>query len=194
MGERAHCEGRDKIGMWVSLALDGRLDPIQEAEMQQHLASCPACRADANAVRRVSALLEAMPMIAPAFGFSLRVERRLADRSTQRRHVLRGMALLTSSLSVIGVGAAVIFILGMGLAALLWLGSEPAWQQAGLSMPQVVSGLGLVGKGASLFLKDILLRYGLPVVLAVGVGLAVMGGLWAWLVSRKSKSHRNGYA
>jgi hypothetical protein len=52
-----------------------------------------------------------------------------------------------------------------------------------------------MGKGASLFLKDILLRYGLPVALSVGGGLAVIGGVWAWLFSRRSaRSRRNEFA
>jgi hypothetical protein len=194
MGERARCDERERIGSWVSLALDGRLASDHESDLAQHLATCPGCRAEANAMRRVSTFLAGMPMVGPAYGFSLRVERRLAERSTQRRQILRGVALLTSSLSIVGVGAAAILILGLGLAVLLWFGPQPAWQQAEISMPQIVSGLGLMGKGASLFLKDILLHYGLPVVLVVGGGLAVVGGVWAWLFSHKSDSHRRGYA
>jgi len=195
MGMRVQCQDRERIGSWLSLSLDGRLPSDHEAELEQHLAACPACWEEAAAVRRVSSLLGQMPIVGPAHGFSLRVERRLAERSTRRRQALRGVALLTSSLSIVGVGAAAILVLGLGLAALLWLGTQPAGQQAGVSISQIASGLGLMGKGASLFLKDILLRYGLPIVLVVGGGLAVMGGAWAWLVSRKSGSpHRNGYA
>jgi predicted anti-sigma-YlaC factor YlaD len=195
MADRVQCDERERIGSWVSLGLDGRLTPEQQSDLERHLAACPTCRAQEIAMRRVSALLAASPMVGPSYGFSLRVERRLAERTTQRRQALRGMALLTSSLSLAGVGVSVILVIGLGLVAVLWFGSQSAWQQASFSIPQVASGLGLMGKGASLFLKDILLRYGLPVVLLAGGGVAVIGGVWAWLFSRRSKSaHRNGYA
>ena len=195
MGDRVRCEERDKIASWESLSLDGRLAPEHESALELHLATCSACRAEASAMRRVSTLLRSTPMVGPSYGFSMRVERRLAERSTQRRQILRGAALLTSSLSLVGAGVAAILVLGIGLAALLWLGSQPGGQQAGLSLSQIASGLGLMGKGASLFLKDILLRYGLPVALSVGGGLGVIGGVWAWLFSRRSaRSRRNEFA
>ena len=195
MGERERCEEQDRIASWVSLALDGRLTTEHASALERHLATCSACRAEADAMRRVSTLLGNTPTVGPSYGFSMRVERRLAARSTQRRQIWRGAALLTSSLSLVGAGVAAIVVLGIGLAALLWLGSQPTGQEAGLSLSQVASGLGLMGKGASLFLKDILLRYGLPVVLSVGGGLTVVGGVWAWLLSRRSgRSQRNGYA
>ena len=195
MGDRVRCEERDKIASWESLSLDGRLAPEHESALELHLATCSACRAEADAMRRVSTLLGSTPMVGPSFGFSMRVERRLAERSTQRRQIWRGAALLTSSLSLVGAGVAAILVLGIGLAALLWLGSQPGGQQAGLSLSQIASGLGLMGKGASLFLKDILLRYGLPVALSVGGGWAVIGGGWAWLFSRRSaRSRRNEFA
>lgn len=185
MGKRVACAERERVSSWVSLDLDGRLAPDHGFEMEQHLASCPPCQAEAAALHRVSTLLSEMPMVGPSYGFALRVQRRLAERADRRRHLFRGVALLTSSLSVAGAGAAAVLTLGLGLAALLWLSSQPAGLQVGFSMSQVVSGLGLMGKGASILLKDIVLRYGLPVVLAVGGALAVMGGLWAWLVKRK---------
>jgi predicted anti-sigma-YlaC factor YlaD len=195
MGEKVRCEAREQMSVLMSLALDGRLDRDRQPELEQHVATCPDCRSEWNAMQQVSAMLAKSPMVRPSSGFSLRVERRLTQRTLQRRQLFRGMALLTSSLSLAGVGAALVLVIGFGLAAWLWFGSQPAWQQASLSVPQVASGLSLVGKGASLFLKDLLERYGLPVMLLLATGLAVTGGLWAWLVSRKpGRSHRNGYA
>jgi len=180
---------------WLSMALDGQLAPECQAELDQHLKTCSACQSEVNAMREISAMLSKSPLVGPSYGFSQRVERRLAERLAQRRQFFRGMALLTSSLSLAGVGAALILVVGLGLAAWLWFGSQPAWQQAGLSVPQVALGLGVMGKGASLYLKDLLVHYGLPVILLVGSGLAVITGLWVWLLSRKpGGSHRNGYA
>jgi predicted anti-sigma-YlaC factor YlaD len=195
MGEKVRCEAREQMSVSMSLALDGQLDRDRRSELEQHVATCPDCQSEWKAMQQVSTMLAESPMVGPSFGFSLRVERRLVQRTTKRRQLFRGVALLTSSLSLAGVGAALVLVIGFGLAAWLWFGSQPVWQQASLSVPQVASGLGLVGKGASLFLKDLLERYGLPVMLLLGTGLAVTGALWAWLLSRKSdRSHRNGYA
>ncbi len=195
MAKRVPCEEWERVGPWVSLDLDGRLAPTHALEMERHLASCTACRAESMAMRRMSTLLAEMPVVGPSYGFALRVQRRLAERADRRRQLFRGVALLTSSLSVAGAGAAAVLTLGLGLAALLWLSSQPAGLQVGFSMSQVVSGLGLMGKGASILLKDILLRYGLPAVLVVGGGLAVMGGVWTWLVKRRfGGPDRNEYA
>jgi hypothetical protein len=58
----------------------------------------------------------------------------------------------------------------------------------------MASGMGLVGKGASLFLKDLLLRYGPPLVFLLGASLAVLAGVWTWLfIRRPGNSHHNGY-
>ena len=76
----------------------------------------------------------------------------------------------------------------------LAIGSLSAVQQGSGAVSQVASGVGLMGKGASLFLKDLLLRYGLPLVFLVGSGLAFLIGIWAWLFSKRSSNfHRNGY-
>ena len=50
-------------------------------------------------------------------------------------------------------------------------------------------------KGASLFLGDLLLRFGGPLIFLVGVGLVVLVGLWVWLLlKRPGGYHHNGYA
>jgi hypothetical protein len=59
---------------------------------------------------------------------------------------------------------------------------------------QIASGMGLVGKGASFFLGDLLLRYGPPLVILLAIGLAILAGIWLWLfIKRPGNSHRNGY-
>jgi hypothetical protein len=87
-----------------------------------------------------------------------------------------------------------VLLIGGGLLAWLWFGSLPSVQQGASAVSHVASNVGLVGKGASFFLSDLLLRYGLPLLLLLGVGLAVLTGVWAWLfIKRPGNSHRNGY-
>jgi hypothetical protein len=83
----------------------------------------------------------------------------------------------------------------VGVIAWQNLGTMPDMQQSTLAVSQVASGMGLVGKGASLFLLDLLTRYGPPLVLFIGIGLVFFAGLWAWLfIKRPGDSHPNGYA
>jgi len=58
--------------------LDRRMDSAERREMEEHLASCTACRARAEEFRSVSGLLDEMPGIEPPFGFDARVRQRVA--------------------------------------------------------------------------------------------------------------------
>jgi hypothetical protein len=55
--------------------------------------------------------------------------------------------------------------------------------------------MSLVGKGASFFLGDLLLRVGAPAVILLGFGLMVLLAVWVWLFLKRpgSKQH-NGFA
>jgi hypothetical protein len=89
---------------------------------------------------------------------------------------------------------AVVLIIA-GVVAWQWVGSQPAIQQGTTAVSQFASGMGLVGKGASLFLGDLLLRFGGPLIILVGIGLVVLIGLWTWLVVKRPDTyHHNGYA
>jgi anti-sigma factor RsiW len=195
MSEMVTCEQDERISEMMSLNLDGLLSPDDERELQRHLATCPICKAEWEAMQQISALLEQSEIVGPPLGFALRVERRLTDQEKKRRRTFSGLALLTGSLSLAGVMAAAAVMLVLGGLAWNWLGGQPAVQQGTNTISQVASGVGLMGKGTTLFLKDLLVRYGPPLLLLVGVGLAFLVGLWAWLfVKRPGTSHRNGYA
>lgn len=81
--DHQHCE--------EILLNDARLTPEQERDLQIHLRSCPEC---ASLVYGNLAL-RAAPVIAPARGFTLRFQARLAaERSAQRKRSLAGLFLL----------------------------------------------------------------------------------------------------
>ncbi len=188
------CEQGDQVTALMSLALDGLLSSRDREYLEQHLESCSACRLEWDSMQQVSALLDQSPMIGPPLGFATRVGRRLAEKSRQRRRVFRGVAILTGSLSLVGATMAAVLMIVLGVVAWRWLDSQPSVQVGSTAVSQIASGLGLVGKGASFFLQDLLVRYGPPVMILLAVSLIVLVGLWMWLVVKKpGKSHRNGY-
>ena len=194
MAESMVCVQGERVTALMSLALDGLLDADGQRLMEQHLAACPACRAEWASMRQVSTLFEQSPMAGPPLGFAVRVERRLEERTQERRWTPRGIAMLTGSLSLAGLTVATVAMIIIGVVAWQWLGAQPAVYQGSTAVTQMASGVGLVGKGASLFLKDLLVRYGLPLLFLAAGGLALTTGAWAWLfVKRPGNSQRNGY-
>jgi predicted anti-sigma-YlaC factor YlaD len=179
----------------MSLALDGMLDSGDRQRMEEHMKTCAACRAEWQAMTQVAALLESSPAVGPPLGFAIRVERRLEEKAKKKKRAFGGVAALTGSLSMVGATVAAILVLVLGIAAWHWFDTSPAIQQGTQTVTKVASGVGLVGKGASLFLGDLLLRYGAPLVLVLGVGLVVLFAVWAWLlVKRPGSTRHNGLA
>lgn len=195
MGEFVECKQSEQMTLLMSLALDGLLNADGRHRLQRHLAACPACQLEWESMQQVSSVFEQAPMVGPPLGFAVKVERRLESKVTSQHRLFGGMAVLTSSLSLAGITIAAIVLLVLGLVAWNWIGVVPDVQQGATAVSQVAAGMGLVGKGASLFLGDLLLRYGLPLVLLLAVGLAVLSGMWVWLlVKRPGSPQRNGFA
>lgn len=195
MSEFVACEQDRQISELMSMALDGLLDAADQGRLKQHLKGCETCRSEWKAMQQVSTLFEGAPMVGPPLGFAIRVERRLEQSDKKRRRTFGGVALLTSSLSLAGVTVGAVVLIVVGLVAWKWLGSLPAVQQGTSAVTQVAAGMGLVGKGASLFLGDLLLRLGPPAIILIGIGLVVLVGLWTWLfIKRPGGHHRNGFA
>jgi hypothetical protein len=76
---------------------DERLTPEQDRDLRIHLRNCPDCAA----LSRSNMALRSAPVTAPAEGFALRFQARLAaERKVQRRRSLIGLFLM----AVVGVG------------------------------------------------------------------------------------------
>lgn len=195
MAERVRCEHSEQVSLWMSLALDGMLDADHGQRLEKHLVLCPGCQVQWQTMQHISTVLADAPMAGPPLGFAVRVERRLAERARKRRQWFGGAAVLTSSLSLAGITVATVLLLVLGLLAWSQLGSQTSVQQGSTMVLRIASGLGVIGKVVSPFLKDLLLHYGLPLLLLVVLGLVLLSGLWAWLFCKQSRrSHRNGYA
>jgi anti-sigma factor RsiW len=195
MGSNSECDHDEQMTMLMSFALDDKLNSDGKRRLQRHLQTCPWCRSEWESMQQVSALFEHSSMVGPPLGFAVRVERQIDDKVKMRRRAFGGVAVLTSSLSLAGMTVSAIALVVLGLVTWSWLGSMPAVQQGTSSVAQIASGMALMGKGAGFLLKDLLLRYGPPVVLLLAIGLASLSGMWVWLfVKRPGKSHRNRYA
>jgi predicted anti-sigma-YlaC factor YlaD len=195
MERLVECAHGERMTALMSLALDGLLDAGDRQRLEQHMHSCATCRAEWQAMTQVAALLESSPAVGPPLGFAVRVERQLADKTKKKRQTFGGLAVLTSSLSMVGATVAAVLVIVLGIAAWRWFDTSPAIQQGTQTLSQVASGVGLMGKGASLFLGDLLLRYGAPLVLLLGIGLVVLLAVWAWLlVKRPGGTRHNGFA
>lgn len=194
MDRLEECQIREQTTASMSLALDGLLEDGDRQRLERHTATCATCRSEWEAMQQVSTLFEGSPMVGPPLGFSIRVERRLAEKRKTQRRLFGGLAVVTSSLSLAGLTVAAVVMIVMGVIAWNWFDSSPAMQQGTDTVSHVASGMGLVGKGASLFLRDLLSQYGAPLVLLLGLGLIVLAAVWAWLViKRPGNTRHNGY-
>jgi hypothetical protein len=194
MDRMKECEHSEQMTALMSLALDDLLGSGGQQRLEQHVATCASCQVEWQAMQQVSTLLQSSPQIGPPLGFAVRIERKLAERKRKQRRVFGGVTLLTSSISLAGMTIAAIVMLALGIWAWNHYGLSPAVLERTAAASQIASGMGLMGKGASLFLGDLLLQYGLPLVLLLGVGLLLLVGAWTWLFRRRpSNTHRNGY-
>ena len=195
MGEPVECRDGEQVSLLMSLALDGLLAGSDRQVLEGHLAACPECRAEWEAMQQVSVLFKGTEMAGPRLGFATRVERRLADKAKKRRRLFGGAAVLTGSLSLAAVTAAVVAVIVLAVVAGNWLNVGPEIKEGSNTVSQIASGMNLVGKGASLFLGDFLRAFGLPMVIGVGIALALLLVVWIWLVvKRPGRYDHNGIA
>lgn len=196
MDEWMRCELEEQMSAYMSLALDNMLDVGERQELDRHLATCSDCQAEWEGIKQISMLFDSAPMIGPSLGFAVRVERSIGEKAQKRRRNMGQVALLTGSLSFAGLAAAAISLVVVAFVAWQWLGGVPSVQLGSSAVSQIASGFGLMGKGVSMFLKDLLVRYGPPLLAALAVGLAAMVSAWAWVYTKRpgSSSRHNGIA
>jgi predicted anti-sigma-YlaC factor YlaD len=85
---------------WMSLAQDGMLNSTQSHLLHTHLAACPPCQAQWEAMTLISQMFHAAPMVTPIPGFAARFQARVAYRREQRRQAL---ILVLLSVGVIAI-------------------------------------------------------------------------------------------
>jgi hypothetical protein len=103
----------DQYTEWMSLAQDGLLNSTQTRLLHGHMAVCPICQTQWEAMTLVSQLFHAAPMVTPAPGFAERVQAKLEYRQERRRRAI--------TLLLLGMGALVLLILALPtLVNALW--------------------------------------------------------------------------
>lgn len=199
------------VGQWLQAYYDGELDHRTAMRVETHLAACPACCAELEALRALSALLQASPpaSLTPtpeqfAAQVALKLPRRerepLAERSLTFLWRLAPLLIVTTwvfvqSVSIVSTGIVALVGLGIGdetLAALLPVaeaGVGPTWPSAALNA------LGL--DAVSAILKELqALRWlavtplGIVVFMAV-TALAIASWVATWLLRSKASNRMN---
>jgi anti-sigma factor RsiW len=68
----------EKVSKELIAYMDGKLGAADRGEVEEHLASCTACRARAERFRGIWRVMDELPEIEPSFGFDARVRQRVA--------------------------------------------------------------------------------------------------------------------
>ncbi len=95
--------------------VDGRMKENERAQVEKHLAACPACRLRVNEFRAVTGLLDELPQIEPSAAFDARVRARVAAEPVKQ-----------SWWAWLAVSPRVALAASMLIAATAWIASRPA--------------------------------------------------------------------
>jgi len=95
--------------------VDGRMKENERAQVEKHLAACPACRLRVNEFRAVTELLDELPQIEPSAAFDARVRARVAAEPVKQ-----------SWWAWLAVSPRVALAASMLIAATAWIASRPA--------------------------------------------------------------------
>jgi anti-sigma factor RsiW len=168
-----------ELSEMMSARLDGGLAPAEERLLEEHLASCSACREQWRRFVAVDAVLSAASMVSAPAALSADVLARLDRRLRIRRGLVGGLGLALGSAAV---AAAVIVPLGLQLVGLL--GIAPALIE-GLpeTAAHILPSIGAAGRAATLVAGEIIL----PLVVAglcCLVALMVANAVWLGAVRR----------
>jgi hypothetical protein len=157
---------------------DERLTPEQDRDLRIHLRSCPECAA----LTRGNLALRSAPVTAPAEGFALRFQVRLAaERKVQRRRSLIGLFLM----GVVGVGG-LVWLLSPYLPYLMLPPTQLAslWISNLVYLALTARALGVLGNTLLNVLASFVPTY------VWALSLALLGGtgfLWTFSVRRVVK-------
>lgn len=174
---------------WMSLKLDRLLGQQQERALQAHLATCAACRAEWEALRFVSLLLDNQPMVSPPSGFVERVERRLTAEKAARRRGVMGAATLA-------MGALLLVTLALSSLAgpvfQLWpLLQQPSlWDSLKGWLTQFVDVCLAIGHAIAMLLSSLFDLAGGPILLVYMLVVLLFTALWSRLVLRRVRAYR----
>jgi hypothetical protein len=172
----------------MSLAQDGLLSSTQTRLLHGHMAVCPPCQTQWEAMTFVSQLLRAAPMIGPSAGFVARVQKRLEYRRERRRR--------TVTLLFLGLGAFVLLVLALpGVLGTLWLAGRTFLPYQIIAYGQGIVGwcstaLRVLGDSAWLLLRFAATHPTVQTSLVMGTIAGATSVLWMRFVFRARAPQR----
>lgn len=110
-----------EVAQLLSAYLDGQVDDQERHQIEQHLSTCPVCRANLESLRRVVRLLNRLPAVTPPRPFTLRPEWVAPTRPPVWRWLF-GIPGLTTGLAalmcVVVLAGALLYRLGLYRSAM----------------------------------------------------------------------------
>lgn len=170
---------------WMNLALDEALPAESRPQLHAHLAECPACAEQWEALKRVHTLFEAEPLAAPRAGFTGRFKARLRQQNSRPRTV---WGFITLGVSAVGTSVVSMVLLAAAFWPLAqWVG-QPAAANAVFNNVTVASRLASTLAGALWVTVKALGQMVLfsPAAWAVALAGLVVAVGWLFLLRRLS--------
>lgn len=167
----------DKFTAKLAQYLEDGLTETETIELEMHLADCPVCQTEFDALTRFDQLRASAPMIAPSPNFTATFEAKL-DRRLHRQRTLMGV-LVFGTLFVAIIGTLSWNLLGSGTVAWQWIGDGGLWKFGTDILNGMLVGGVTIGKiGVLMF--DALIKLAQHPALwgytSVGIGL-----VWLWV-------------
>lgn len=167
----------DKFTAKLPQYLEDGLTETETIELESHLADCPVCQTEFDALTRFDHLFSSAPMIAPSQNFVPTFEARL-ERRLNRRRTLAGLLVFGILLTAfIGVSAWELFNSGELIGQ--WLSFSSLWSVSADVLSGVLA-VGLtIGKIATVIFEALVKLMRHPALwgyVSVGVGL-----VWLWV-------------
>jgi len=176
------CEQADQM---MSARLDGRLDHTTAGLLDDHLATCRACRAEWRRLQALDRLLTSAPMAQAPVRLRVQVMTRLNRREQARRAIIGGTALALGTVALALLALAPLLV-GLLDAA----GIAPALISAGpQTLAQLLVSLGTTGRAFLLLIE----KFAVPLAFLGTCSLALalaLNSLWVKAV-RYSRSTRH---
>lgn len=169
----------EQAGRMMSARLDGYLDDRGASRLQDHLASCSACRKEWQRMQALDKLFRSAPMREAPSGLHVSVTSRIERRKQVQRAVIGGL-VLSAGTATLALLVFVPFALGL-------------WSNAGIAPTLLTGGLDTFTQLLTLFdalsrtLFVLLDQFTVPLTVLGAGGLLVtmmLNGLWIALVRK----------
>ena len=171
-------------------ALDGELDSEERSGFDEHLAACPACRREYEALKRAVAAFEAAPRLEPSPTFAAGVMRRVRAAEARRVRARRFFSWATAgATAAVAAGSIVfwgrVFRPALGATAFSWIADlarvfADGWKFVrALALPaSLLAKVGsALGTAASYLFRDAI-QAAAPAYLGAFVAIALFYLMW----------------